>query len=204
MIPKVISVSSRLCNAFEPEDLEIITDVLMRPIVTLVSIFFFAPLLGKQLLLDEVMNKEDQRKTGVAYLTPNQRSALETWINQNCNCTPQKTPPQPNLFLSININNGQKIQLTDGTIWEINPQNYATSAAWLASIPIKIVPSDDPDFPYLLVNKNDGVSVKAKKAEMMPQAPAFQPSEPTVPSPTQPAPRSPPSTPPPQAKPQNP
>jgi hypothetical protein len=161
----------------------------MRHVLALGSIFFLAPLLGKQLILDEVMSKEDQKKTRVIYLTPNQRSALEVWVNQNCNCAPENPTQATNLFLSINIMNGQKIQLTDNSIWEIDPQDYTISEAWLASIPIKIIPSEDPDFPYLLVNKNTGIGVRARKATMPPATPQpAQPMQPPAPAqPVQPA-----------------
>jgi hypothetical protein len=138
------------------------------------------------MLLDEIMSKDDQRKSGVAYLTPNQRSALEVWINKNCNCSEKNIQPeQQPLFLSINIDNGRKIQLSDDTVWEVDPRDYPTSEAWLTPIPIKIIPSNDPNYPSLLVNKNTGVSVKVRKAELMtlppPQAP--QPMQPGMPAP---------------------
>ena len=140
----------------------------MRSFFMLFTLIAVAPIFSKQLLLDEVMNKEDQKKSGVAYLTPNQRSVLESWINKNCNCVtnnPTQDKDPTNLSLSINIENGKKIQLSDGSLWEIDPKDYANSQTWLSPFPIKIVPSNDRDFPSLLVNKNTGNSIKAKKID---------------------------------------
>ena len=136
---------------------------------------FLIPLFSKDLLLDEMMSREDQKKTGVSYLTPKQKIALENWINQNCNCTTQT--PSPNeekkyLFLSINIDNGQKIQLNDNSVWEVAPKDHPISAAWLTPIPIAIVPNDDPDYPYQLINKNTGISIQVKPSEITPTPPS--------------------------------
>lgn len=122
------------------------------------------------LLLDEVMSKEDQKKTGVENLKPNQKIALENWINKNCQCAGQKSEKTEALFLAINVEGGKKIQLSDGSLWEIDPRDYPVSATWLSPMPIKLAPSYNRNYPTLLVNKNTGVSIKAKRAESMPQA----------------------------------
>lgn len=131
------------------------------------------PLWSGPLLLNEVMSKEDQQRTGVAYLNTNQRIALEQWINTNCNCPGRISPveKEENLYVSINIDGGRKLQLNDNSIWDVDPRDYETSDAWLASIPIKIVPSNDPDYPFLLVNRNTGVSVRVKKGTTPPKMP---------------------------------
>ena len=150
----------------------------MRRILPLLAICFLSPLLGTGLVLDEVMSKEDQKKTGVAYLSTNQRIALEMWINKNCNCPSRVAAPEQgsNLFVSINIDSGRKIQLNDNSIWDIDPKDYNIAEAWLSSIPIKIVPSNDPDYPFLLVNRNTGISIKAKKGEAPPARPHMAPA----------------------------
>ena len=182
----------------------------MRSIFALLplAIIFLMPLYSKQILLDEVMNLEDQQRTGVAFLTPNQKIALEEWINKYCNCFSSKANQEDkqNLFLSINIDNGKKIQLNDNSIWEVDPRDYAISEAWLSPFPIKITTSDDPDYPFLLVNKDTGVSIRVKKSQM-PAPSEHLPPPATTPSTVPPAntPKAPPpkpASPPPPGHPQ--
>jgi hypothetical protein len=145
----------------------------MRSIFALYAVFCASSLLANPLVLDEVMSREDQKRTGVAYLSTNQRIVLEQWLNKNCNCPSRIAPAEEekNLFVSINIDSGKKIQLNDNSIWDVDPRDYPLSEAWLASIPVKIVPSLDPDFPCLLVNRNTGVSIRVKKGEAPPPMP---------------------------------
>jgi hypothetical protein len=167
-------------------------------------LFFFGASLHAAIILDEVMSLEDQKRTGVAYLTTNQRIALEDWLNKNCNCTNRIAPPEAkkNLYVSINIDGGKKIQLNDNTIWDVNPHDYPISEAWLASIPIKIDPSDDPEYPFLLVNRNTGESIRVKKGvaprprPYHARPPEAQPQTPTQGTPATPAkPKTPAATP---------
>jgi hypothetical protein len=180
----------------------------MKRIFSLCSLFLLSSVCSQQILLDEMMSLEDQKSTGVAYLTPKQKIALEDWINIHCNCPskPQEKEKQ-NLYMSINIDNGREIQLNDNSIWEVDPRDYVYSEAWLTSFPIKIVPSDDPDFPFLLVNKSTGVSVRVRKGVAPPPtpiqaAPPTTPNTPPLPPPVPaPTPRPVPKTPPPKPAP---
>jgi hypothetical protein len=141
------------------------------------SIFFllFAPLalifsqLQAEILLDEVMSKEDQQKTGVKYLKREQKIALEQWLDQNFVLKTHAKVPEQKLSLSINIDNGQKIRLSDNSLWEIAPNDVSIAAVWITPFPIKIMPSNDQDYPCLLVNADTGVSVKAR--QISPSAP---------------------------------
>lgn len=175
----------------------------MKCLFILSALLSFSPVFSKQLLLDEVMSIEEQKRTGVAYLTPNQKIALEQWVNKNCNCPSTKNVNKEEhqaLYLSINIDNGREIQLNDNSIWEVDPRDYLISEAWLTSFPIKIIPSDDPDFPFLLVNKSTGVSVRVRKGIAPPPTPIPAPLAP-VPGTTTPAPPKPATPPPAQPKP---
>jgi hypothetical protein len=137
----------------------------MRPVpfvlVVATIIFSFASLQA-QIVLDEVMSKDDQKKTGVANLNKNQKIALEAWLNNNFILKTEPEAPETPLSLSINIDNGKKIQLSDNSIWEVSPSDLPTSALWLTPFPVKITPSGDPNYPSLIVNLNSGVSVKAR------------------------------------------
>jgi hypothetical protein len=134
----------------------------MFVLTTLVLVF---SQLQAQIVLDEVMSRDDQKKTGVANLSRMQKIALEAWLNQNfvLKSKEQATSPQESeLSLSININNGQKLELSDNSFWEIAPNDVPTSAIWITPFPVKITSSGDPDYPCLIVNLNSGVSVKAR------------------------------------------
>lgn len=123
----------------------------------------FSHLQAKQIMLDEVMTREEQKKTGVVKLSLKEKIELENWLNKTFVLKVQDQAMEAQLFLSININNGKKLQLSDESIWEIAPSDIPTSAVWITPFPVKIVPSDDPDYPFLIVNINTGISVKAKK-----------------------------------------
>jgi hypothetical protein len=143
------------------------------------------------ILLDEVMSRDVQQKTGVANLTPLQKAALEDWLNANFEVKSSKVEKQaPEIMLSINIEGGRKLQLSDGTMWEVDPNDVVQSSVWITPFPIRIVPSDSADYPFLLVNKTSGVSVKARKVVPGSEAETKQPSPPTMtsqPPTTQPA-----------------
>lgn len=141
--------------------------------LTVIGIALLLSPLQAQIVLDEVMSKEDQQKTGVASLSRAQKLALETWLNKNFVEKNVKEVAQPELSLSINIDHGQKLQLSDNSLWEIAPNDVQTSAVWITPFPVKITPSGDLDYPCLIVNLNSGASVKARPA-----------SSATMPSPT--------------------
>jgi hypothetical protein len=125
--------------------------------------FFFFHSEANAFTLDEVMPKEVQQKAGINKLSVKEKIELENWLNQTFVLKMQKVAPTAELSLSININSGRQLQLSDKSIWEIAPGDVPTSSVWITPFPVKIVPSNDPDYPFLIVNSNSGVSVKAKK-----------------------------------------
>ncbi len=141
-------------------------------------------------LLDSVMDKETQKQTGVINLTTNQRIALENWLNQNFELKqPQEEKvKESQLFLSINIDAGRKLQLSDGSTWEVAPTDVAQASVWITPFPIRITQSSDLNYPYLIVNKISGISIKVRPATAADQT-APQ-SNPAVPSPGATAPQS--------------
>lgn len=118
------------------------------------------------IVLDEVMSPDEQQQTGVANLSRDQKLALEAWLNQNFIPKEEEAQPLTQLSLSINIDSGQKIELSDDSLWEISPDDVPTAATWLTPIPIKLTPSNNPDYPMLLVNTNTGVAIKARKVSL--------------------------------------
>lgn len=144
-----------------------------RPIfmTAILSLTLAVSSLHAQFMLDDVMSKEDQQKTGVATLSAKQKIALEAWLNKNFVLKQQEqNVATPTLSLAININNGKKLVLSDNSIWEVAPSDVPTSSVWITPFPIKITPSNDPNYPFLLTNVNDGVSVKARKSTSGTQA----------------------------------
>lgn len=152
-------------------------------------LFFLAPLaaialsvsqLEATIFLDDVMTKEDQKKTGVSTLSYQQRMSLEKWLNEHVTMKSEITPQETTTrSLSININNGQKILLSDNTLWEVSPDDISTSSIWITPFPVQVSPSGNPDYPSLLINVNTGARVKARQISNQPP-----PAEPAQPAPT--------------------
>lgn len=58
------------------------------------------------------------------------------------------------------------VYLSDGTAWEIRPENRPLAATWPAKTPIGVYKVDDRDWQYRLVlrpGKSDGDMVAARK-----------------------------------------
>lgn len=123
----------------------------------------FSHLQAKQIMLDDVMTREEQKKTGITKLSLKEKIELENWLNRTFILKAQDQPTDAQLFLSININNGQKLQLSDESIWEIAPDDVSTAAVWITPFAVKIIPGNNPEYPFLIVNINTGISVNARK-----------------------------------------
>ena len=115
-----------------------------------------------QTSLDTLMTPQEKTATGVANLTSTQKSALENWIDKNYT-KKASTPEQKRIFLSLNINEGQKLLLSDQSLYEISPDDVNTAGGWLTPVRIEIAPSGDPQYPVFLTNTDSGSKVKARK-----------------------------------------
>lgn len=122
-----------------------------------------AKLQSDQIILDNVMSKEEQRKTGVAKLSFKQKIELESWLNKTFVLKEKSPGTTAPLSLSINIDRGAKLQLSDNSIWLIAPTDRQISSIWLTPFPVKIIPSGDPDYPFRIINLDTEESVRAKK-----------------------------------------
>ncbi|MGL4539854.1 MAG: hypothetical protein ACRCU0_02620 [Candidatus Rhabdochlamydia sp.] len=125
-------------------------------------------LLCANIILDQAMTPEDQRKTGITKLNRKQKLALESWLNENFNPKEHSSQDQEPLSLSINIDNGQKLQLSDNSIWEVHPQDVDISAVWITPFPLQIEKSTNPTYPFLLKNTRTQMSVRARKSSYNP------------------------------------
>jgi hypothetical protein len=106
------------------------------------------------------MTSEEQQKTGVSQLTPVQKKALEEWLDNHCSA---QSAQNTALYLSVNIDSGKRLELSDGSIYEVAPGDTGQTSLWITPFPIRIESSTDPDYPLRLVNINSGSSVKARK-----------------------------------------
>lgn len=67
------------------------------------------------------------------------------------------------LYLSLNIEKGSKLQLSDGSTYLISPADRIYSEYWITPFPVKVSKSKDPDFPSKITNINTGTSVNGKE-----------------------------------------
>ena len=67
------------------------------------------------------------------------------------------------VMLNEIINDGEKIRLIDGSLWQTNPGDIPTVCTWIPTAEIEISANDDSVFDHTLTNKNIGVSAKAMK-----------------------------------------
>ncbi len=99
--------------------------------------------------------------------------------------TTQTAPPSPNpamppaqeaeknpgiatknpLYVAQNLEGGSKLQLSDGSLYEINPDDRDLSSSWLLPSNVKVEASNDPNYPYRIINLLTGTSIKAKKID---------------------------------------
>jgi hypothetical protein len=135
-------------------------------------IFFLAALLAVE-PLDLEMTPQDKKKTGVFKLRDNEKASLQQWIDSRYEKRAEplalQAKPSAKPFLSENYYNGQYIRLSDGSLWNIRPQDTPITQGWITSVEILIAPSSDPDYPYKLTNTLTGSSVLAKKASELPK-----------------------------------
>jgi hypothetical protein len=72
------------------------------------------------------------------------------------------------IYLSYNMANGGVLVLSDGTRWEINPQDQSKTSLWMTPMEIEVKPSDNQSYPYMLVNMQTKETVYAKVAQNEP------------------------------------
>lgn len=115
--------------------------------------------------LNEQMSPSERDQTGISTLTDEQRAALENWIQKHCNlqCNQKKTTPK-NLSISVNLMGGRQLQLSDGSVYEINPKDHAISSSWLFPVKVDLEESGNVEYPIRIVDINTGTSVEARKA----------------------------------------
>ena len=126
--------------------------------------------LSARITLSDTMSIPTQKKTGVIDLSYQQKLALEQWLNDNFvlkNQPEAKKKVETEVYLSQNINNGQKLELSDGSVWEVQPEDVNKASFWITPFPLEILPNEDPldntVYPKKILNKYTGVTVKVKE-----------------------------------------
>jgi len=131
------------------------------PIIVLLLVFSI-PMYGR-ILLDETMSREEMQKSGVDNLNYSQKMALENWINENFEHKEDRKKEKEQLYLSLNIDNGSRLELSDGRTYEIDPDDRIYTAFWITPFPVQVGPSRDPDYPVKITNLNTETSVNGKQ-----------------------------------------
>lgn len=136
--------------------------------------------------LDQQMSLQEKQETGVVNMTQKQKKALAAWIDKNylpmgqssssstsssqsSSAASQKSMDQmSNVTMSVNVQGGQELILSDSTRWQIQPQDVQVAGLWLTAAPISVKPSTDPDYPFILTNQQTNQSVRARQVASAP------------------------------------
>ena len=68
-------------------------------------------------------------------------------------------------YLSENINEGASLELSDGSAYEVAPDDRAKAAYWIAPFSITIEKSDDPNYPLKLIDQQTKQAIKVKQTK---------------------------------------
>lgn len=140
----------------------------MHPIraISAIAIFAAAILYSSKALgtmrLSDVMSGEEQKKTGVASLTDNQKKELESWINSKFILKTSMDSAPEQIYLQQNIESGAKLMFNDGSVYEVAPTDRSKTVFWLTPIVVTIEPSGDANYPSKITNTLTNVSVNGK------------------------------------------
>ena len=113
--------------------------------------------------LNSMMSEEEKHKTGYESLTKQEKKELNQWLTKRV-IPIQKNPNLEPLSLNINSQSGKELLLSDGSKWEVSPEDQKISSIWLTPIPLELLPSDSKEFPYFLIN----LDVKTEKVKVRP------------------------------------
>jgi hypothetical protein len=131
--------------------------------VTIVAVtaFYSSKLLGI-VQLQDVMTPDEQQKTGIFQLSEAQKKELENWLNQKFVLKNASLTASSPIYLQQNINNGARLILSDGSIYEIAPTDRTKAAFWITPAELLIKPSNDPLYPSQITNTLTNASVNGK------------------------------------------
>jgi hypothetical protein len=110
--------------------------------------------------LDSLMSEKDKKETGYNTLSSQQKSALNRWIHKHFSLN--KKNEDSSLSLSVNVRSGAELILSDGSKWEVAPEDQSISSLWITPFPLKIIPDKSPSYPFTLINLSSEERVKVK------------------------------------------
>jgi hypothetical protein len=134
-------------------------------VAILYGVFCYTPKALGVIHLTDMMTTEEQKKTGVSNLTPGQKQELDAWLDQKFTVK-TAAAKQPDIYLSENIRGGAQLRFSDGSTYEVSPQDRNRTEFWITPFLVKIEPSGDPNYPYKITNTLSGVSVSAKQVQV--------------------------------------
>ena len=70
--------------------------------------------------------------------------------------------PAKRIYLTENLYGGKNLRFSDGSLYEIAPQDMDKTSLWLTPFDVQIAESSDPAYPYTLTNPFTQQTVKAK------------------------------------------
>lgn len=139
------------------------------------------------------MSPEDMKNTGMNKLNDPEKMALQQWIDAHYDKKAVAAPALPTnpakagkLSLSENLLSGRYVRLSDGTLWNIRPQDTPIVQGWITPADIVVSPSDNSFYPFKLTNQISGSSVLARKADKLPPAGSSDMTPPSSPVQMQP------------------
>lgn len=85
----------------------------------------------------------------------------ETEVEQNC--SNPKLPEGETLQMSLNLLEGRFLQLSDNSVWKVNPDDVDIASSWLTPAEIEISKSENKDYPCKLSNQLTRSSIRARR-----------------------------------------
>ena len=131
----------------------------------LTSLFILHALPCMALDLNFMMSEKEKQQTGYESLTKQEKKELNQWLTKHV-IPIQKKPELNPLSLNINSQNGKELLLSDGSKWEVSPEDQKISSIWLTPIPLELLPSGSKDYPYFLIN----LDVEKEKVKVRPSS----------------------------------
>jgi len=123
------------------------------------------------LRLDKLMTTQEQERTGIKKLTKSEREALELWLtNWTLEVLAKAKSSSGQTYVGVggdhwvskNIDSGRFIKLEDGSLWQISPIDRINTMLWLVVDEITVVESNNPLYPFKLINTDNGDTAEAK------------------------------------------
>ncbi len=117
--------------------------------------------------INDIMSLEDQKSTGVIRLTQEQKKALAEWFVKHGYYQMQADVNYNQaLTVAINVSGGEKIVLSDNSVWDVAPEDQSTAAGWIGSIAVELSASTNAAYPFNMTNMKTRVTIKVKKGTL--------------------------------------